>query len=244
MSNLSRIDKILFEIQKELGLNQAQLADSLGVKPQAITKWKSRNKIPKSSKISLITQFGVSENFLNTGSGPFYSTDTKPYEKPIIDHKALENNDVENKIVKNTVKPNILHIPAAAEAGFMGGGIEAVTLEDTEPWYMPGIKGQCYSFIIKGDSMMDTLRAGEMVITSSSMVTSILSIINDYIYVIETNDGFIVKRVAKHSEEDMIWVLSDNEDYKDYEIHFSEIRRMFKARRIVSFNLSHKMRYE
>lgn len=150
----------------------------------------------------------------------------------------------ENVITYRSGENNIIHIPQAAEAGFIGGFSDITRNEETESWHLPGFKGKGYSFVVSGDSMLDTFRSGEIVVTSQEPVRSINEIINDFVYVIETNENILIKRVVKHSDYDKLWILSDNEDFKDVELSFSEIRRMFKARRHITFNLSHKMRYE
>lgn len=96
---MNTIEKILYEIHKNLNLNQAQLADLMGVKASAVGKWKTRDKIPKNSKRFLIVDLGISETFLETGEGPFYTNEEEGRNEP---KKAILK-DEKNKNVKNTI---------------------------------------------------------------------------------------------------------------------------------------------
>ena len=138
----------------------------------------------------------------------------------------------------------IYHIPVEAEAGFIGGETDPTRNEEIVPWFLPNFREPGYSFLIKGDSMMDTFRPNEFIVTGRKPVERFSDIVNDYVYVIETIDNILIKRVNKHSEPGMLWLHSDNEDYDSMEISWKEIRKMFKGRRHVGHNLSHRMRYE
>lgn len=215
----------LKRFRKEKKLKQFDLAEQLNIDQSRISKYETGKEVTEFMTALILDKFPESESYL------IQEHQTSLLQEPQIVYSAPATN-------------NIIHIPQAAEAGFMGGFGDVTMDEETESWHLPGFKGKGYSFIVSGDSMLDTFRSGEIVVTSRDPVKTLDEIINDYVYVIETNENILIKRVAKHSEKGLIWLLSDNEDFEDIEMEFSDIRRLFKARRHITFNLSHKMRYE
>lgn len=209
-------------LRKAKNLTQKQLDDIINVGQARISRYESGKEVTEYITEKLMKSFDDYASYM------------------IIDNQV--NEDQIYYQVKNN--GNIMHIPQAAEAGFGSGAFDGILQEEIETWSIPGLKGECYSFVVNGDSMMDTLRSGEIIITSKSPVESYDSIQNDFLYVLHLKDGIKVKRLGKHYNKSMLWLFSDNVDYPDEEINISEIINLYQGRRILSFNLSHKMRYE
>lgn len=237
---------ILDEIEKNLQMNKSQLADALGISRQSVNSWVVRGKISKKVKYRLTNDYGISLHFLETGEGDFYEKEPK---RPIESNAAMYKPDISmeslyNAMQTNALPPNITHIPQAAEAGIVGGTFDPVRNDEVVRWAIPGLYGGCYSFIVKGDSMEATLVEGEILITKSEPITDINDVDNDYIYAVVTKDNVLVKRVNRHSDNEYIWLISDNEEYDMIEIHFSEIVALYKGRIILKHQLDQKLRYE
>lgn len=82
---MDKIDKIFYQIEKNLGFNQLQLAEKMGVTAQTVNKWKTRKNIPKNNKLKLNDLFNISLNFLETGEGAFYDNDVSDKNLSIIE---------------------------------------------------------------------------------------------------------------------------------------------------------------
>lgn len=210
----------LKHFRKAKGLTQLQIAEALG----ADQSWVSRAERMKSLLTGeqwkkLHDAFGMVEN------GRFLS---QVEEAPI-----------------GYTYGELLFIPQAAEAGFLAGEVSAISNSDLVPYQgIPTFNQPGYAFVVSGESMLDTLRPGEVIVTGRDHVKHISEIKSGYIYVLDTDDAILVKRVNRHSEDDKLWLESDNEDYDEIEISFENIRRMWRARRIIGYNLNKKMRYE
>ncbi|WP_368857655.1 S24 family peptidase, partial [Vibrio parahaemolyticus] len=44
------------------------------------------------------------------------------------------------------------------------------------------------------------------------------------VYVLDTNQGAIIKRIEKSDDEDSILIVSDNEKYSPFTLHLSQVR--------------------
>ena len=143
----------------------------------------------------------------------------------------------------------ILYVPQAAEAGFLSGEVTPITNDDLKSYRgIPTFDKAGYAFTVQGNSMEATIRSGEIIITSRDPVMEISKLRHEFIYVVEHNDAIVVKRLKAYDLlEGTITLTSDNEDegrHPPMTIHFDSIRRIWKGRRIISFNLKKRKIYE
>ena len=70
----------LYQLRKQKGLSQEQLADALGVSRQAISKWEGGACLPETEKLAQLSDFlGVSIDYLLKDSfDSVFPTDNKP----------------------------------------------------------------------------------------------------------------------------------------------------------------------
>ena len=117
---------------------------------------------------------------------------------------------------------------------------DPITNEQLEGWSMPFIDFKGWSFRCSGDSMLDTMLDGEIVIVSRDPIPTMDLIVNDWIHVLETPSGeYVIKRIAKQNIKGRIWIQSDNEDYKDEEwVYGTDFVRVWVGRRLVKWDLS------
>lgn len=240
MEELAVIQEIAMELVNYLidnGIKQKVIAEKLEVSSQYIGQVKQgKSKLTYDNIVKLVLSFPQSRVFL----GEF--SDLVRGEKPKTEFYKKLIEPVE-PIEAQQPKANILHVPAPAEAGFLGGVINPLTNEDLFPYYIPGFRGLGYSFEVKGNSMLDTLRPGEFVITDRTPLQRTQDVINDFIYVIASPDEILIKRVNKHKNEGWLWLVSDNESFDEIEYEMNEHTKLYKGRRTIQWNLSKKMRY-
>lgn len=212
------------KFRKDKNLTQVELADALGVPQSRISKIEQLKQTLTPRQIaSLIRKYGPLDGY----------------------YTSVENISELNETAVEYEGGQLLFIPHAAEAGFLSGEVSPITNSDLIPYQgIPTFNQPGYAFVVSGESMLDTLRPGEVIVTGRDPVKHISEIKSGYIYVIDTEDAILVKRVNRHSDDQMLWLESDNEDYDEIEISFEKIRHMWRARRIIGFNLNKKMRYE
>lgn len=138
----------------------------------------------------------------------------------------------------------ILYVPQPAEAGFLSGEVSPLTNDDLEEYPgIPTFNDSGYAFTVSGESMLDTLRPGEVVITGTDPIRHISQIKKGYLYVVDTDAAILVKRITA-ARDGKVVLSSDNRSYKDITVSFLEIRHIWQARRVISFNLQKRVKYE
>lgn len=212
----------------DLNLKNFEFAERIGKGSQNVSHVIRRKALPKGW-----------ENLIKSAF-PDINIEKYITRTPDISVKYFEKRHNRND---NYSQYNVLHVPIHAEAGFLGGENGAVQSDDLEPWMYPGLKGKCFSFIVKGDSMFPTLDPCDLIIASQDAVTSITELQNNYMYAISLDGGqILVKRVKLHPNKDRVILTSDNKSYQDQELPLNQkYFKMFKVRRIGKWNASMRM---
>lgn len=111
-------------------------------------------------------------------------------------------------------------VPIEAMAGFFTGEI-LVNERDCERLNIPGLKAD-FVVSVSGDSMEPKYFSGDMV-ACQRVYLSDLFFQWGKVYVIDTNQGVLLKKVKKGSSPDCITLISENPEYDDIELPFSDI---------------------
>lgn len=122
---------------------------------------------------------------------------------------------------KSTKQEGIPLIPVNAVAGFLSGVGDPIMEYDCERYIMPIFKGADFLIRVEGDSMMPNYMPGDIVACVKLDNPSFFQ--PGKVYVIDTKQGALVKRVELTDEEDRILLHSDNEKYKPFSLHSDEI---------------------
>ena len=110
-------------------------------------------------------------------------------------------------------------IPTDAMAGIANGEISILEL-DCERYVIPMFRGADYLISVKGSSMIPKYSSGDVVACKRVPMQDIFFQWNK-VYVLDTNQGAIIKRVAK--SEDHIKIVSENPKYEPFDLHLSQI---------------------
>lgn len=114
-------------------------------------------------------------------------------------------------------------IPVSAMAGALSG--DSVTIEPwniKEHYIVPAFKKSDFCIRIEGNSMEPKYYKGDIVACTRVPLSS-LWFQWGAIYVLDTRQGALVKHVEKGSDKEHITLVSNNPDYKPFEIPTSEI---------------------
>ncbi len=83
------IEERIQDLRKGKGLSQEQLAETLGVSRQAVSKWESGHSFPEIEKLIAMSElFGVTVDYILKGETPFSQND-KRYSAQIIGSQAI-----------------------------------------------------------------------------------------------------------------------------------------------------------
>ena len=134
-------------------------------------------------------------------------------EKPMVTE--------ENAVYKSNT--GIPLIPIDAMAGFGTGAVQVMHY-DTSKYIVPEFSELNVDFMIrvKGSSMVPKYNSGDLVACKKLVITDIFFQWNK-VYVLDTEQGALIKRVKKGSRDNYILLISDNKNYDPFELHLSKI---------------------
>lgn len=184
--------------REKKGLTQDQLAKLIGVTRQTVHNYEKGDVIPD-SKIELL------KRVLN--------------EVPYSDSEEKEGLIVSEPNYK--YDKYLPLIPIDAMAGF-GKGEQSFTIYESDKFVIPIFKGADFLISVKGSSMYPRYNSGDIVACKILSLRDIFFQWNK-VYVLDTQQGALIKRVKKGSKENMICLHSDNEEYAPFELLFSQI---------------------
>ena len=164
--------------------NKAQFAKLLGVSAQTISAWIARNTFD--AELIYAKCRYVDSSWLLTGEGPMLSHPTTP-TPPTTPTTPTSHPSTSG----------IPLIPLDAVAGFPADSGGGVSLEDCERYVIPEFENKGANFLIRvsGDSMVPLYYSGDLL--ACRKITDIRFFQWGTVYVLETSQGVLVKRVQE-----------------------------------------------
>lgn len=225
--------------------NKAQFAKMLGVSPQTISAWLARNTFD--SELIYTKCRYLNADWLLTGEGEMLKTSTSgadeascPEEK---ERKTKKSGEKQRKSEKNSECSSRIQklpegsmvgiplIPTSAMAGAFTSDVSIMEYE-CEHYIIPDFKGADFLIRVKGDSMQPTYYSGDLVACQKIPMNDIFFQWNKT-YVLDTNQGAIIKRVLPGKDNDHICIVSDNEKYPPFELEKSYLHAIALVRGII-----------
>ncbi|MDN3203262.1 LexA family transcriptional regulator [Algoriphagus sediminis] len=212
-------------LRKQKEITQSQLADQLSVQRTMISAYedgRSEPKIGTLQKLAEIFEVGVEELL-------FHDIENKG-------RLALQKRKLNIlTIAADEEKENILFVEQKASAGYLNGLADPEYMESLKQFHLPGLpQNATYrAFELSGDSMLP-LVPGTIVIGSYIDQLSNIKSGKTYILVSQT-EGVVYKRVFNYlGENGKLYLVSDNEQYKPYEVSAEDVLEVWEARAFVS----------
>lgn len=137
--------------------------------------------------------------------------------------KKKPENEISDEVRQNQIIQTIgiPLIPIEAMAGYSTG--ETTVLElDCERFLIPTFKGADYLIQVKGSSMYPKYNSGDIVACKNLSLADMFFQWNK-VYVLDTVQGALIKRIKKGTSEEHISIVSDNINYEPFELHKSQI---------------------
>lgn len=129
----------------------------------------------------------------------------------------------ERPVAVEATKPGegIPLIPLSAMAGVASGGF-SVLEQDCERFVIPMFSGADYLIPVKGSSMYPKYSSGDVVACKIVPLQDLFFQWNK-VYVLDTVQGPVIKRVQKCDKENTITLISENPNYPPFELSLSQI---------------------
>ncbi|HAY3505753.1 S24 family peptidase [Elizabethkingia anophelis] len=193
---------ILNDIKSHLGFKtDSDFADFLGIKQNTLSNWKSRNTMDYELIITKCDK--INANWLLTGEG-----------------EMLKNNISMIKVAE----PNegLPLIPIEAMAGYGTGSMQVMDY-DTSFYVVPEFTELKAEFMIrvKGSSMSPKYNSGDLLACKKISLGKFFQW--NKAYVLDTEQGALVKRVKPSKQEGCIQLVSDNANYDPFDISLNDI---------------------
>lgn len=142
----------------------------------------------------------VSPEWLLTGQGEMLRADSLPTASPAT-----------------VPSEGIPLIPIEAMAGFGTGEVQVLEYE-CDRYVVPAFKDAEFLIQVKGSSMLPKYNSGDIVACRKLPLDELFFQWNK-VYVLDTNQGALIKRVKAGSDDDHLLIVSDNERYEPFELH-------------------------
>lgn len=173
------------------------IASKLGISEGNIRGY-IKGVMPKQDVLEkIVTCLDVNPEWLLTGKGNM---------------KKDDNCETRPKQDKNSIPL----IPVNAMAGLFTG---EVSINDYDCTYydIPAFRGADFLITVKGDSMRPSFNSGDIVACHKLALSDIFFQWNK-VYVLDTNQGALIKRIKPGSDDNHIRIISDNPEYDPFEL--------------------------
>lgn len=201
-------DKILAFI-KEKGLSREEFYRETGLSASNFKGAAMKSELGGDKIVKILTTYkDLSPDWLLTGEGSMLRTDEKIDNTPVAHH---------------TEDPHegIPLLPVDAMAGAFTGEQQVLEYE-CERYVVPAFKGADFLIPVKGVSMHPRFSSGDIVACKRLSMDNVFFQWNK-VYVIDTDQGPLIKRLKPGTDKEHVLVVSDNQSYDPFELAISKI---------------------
>ena len=207
--NIRFVDAVNYLLNSNTITSKADLATVLGIKPSKFSEILNfRMNIGTDLAAILCHTYNINSNWLLTGEGNMLRMESKKENIPVA-HPS------------DSPTEGIPLIPISAMAGAFTG--EQTVLEyECERFVVPTFKGAEFLISVKGSSMYPKYNSGDVVACKRLPMDELFFQWNK-VYVLDTDQGPLIKRVKPGSDKEHVLIVSDNEHYEPFELPLERI---------------------
>ncbi|WP_111670110.1 XRE family transcriptional regulator [Algoriphagus litoralis] len=213
-------------LRKQKNITQNELADQLDVQRTMISAYEDGRSEPK-----LATLLRLSE-VLDVGVEELLEHDIEKQGRKALQKRGI---NILTIATDENDKENITLVGQKASAGYLNGYADPEYMETLPQFHLPNLSRQATyrAFELSGDSMLPLI-PGTIVI--GGYVDQLKQIKSGKTYVLVTQtEGVVYKRVFNYLEENgKLYLVSDNEHYKPYEVKGEDVLEIWEAKAFIS----------
>lgn len=205
----------IYKIVDTKGDSIYKLSKEIGVSNGYFSKQKQSEGSISSNIIEKIVNYynDIDANWLITGEGsmlkpPLTYTEDHPHSDIVCEERVPYG------------KPIPL-IPLDAFAGFSSNGGSQVMEYECEKYVVPDFKGAEFLIQVKGSSMYPKYSSGDIVACKKLPLDTFFQW--NKVYVVDSEQGVMIKRIKKGIDENHIQLVSENPSYEPFELHRDQI---------------------
>ena len=197
------------ELREQKKLSKKDFAAKIGVDNSQYGKFESGKLTPTIQHLMEISSnFDASIDWLLSGKGTMLKAGDK------------KNNQDKEVVAYLSASEGIPLIPIEAMAGF-GDGEMQVMEHECERYVVPMFRDAEFMIRVKGSSMYPKYSSGDVVACKKLPLDTFFQW--NKVYVLDTEQGALIKRIKKGSSDEHLLIVSENEKYGDFELHVSKI---------------------
>ena len=166
----------------------------------------------------------LNRNWLLFGEGEMLTTGTAPPPDTVRE-------DEHSQLIPAPPGKGIPLIPLPAMAGFLKGSAD-LDRNDIEWYYVPAFSDCTFLIRVKGDSMTPRYLSGDIVACREVHDTGTFFQWGKA-YVLDTDQGVVLKRIRRSERPDHILCVSDNPDYEPFDVPVSSIYHLAIVRGLI-----------
>ncbi|MDX5478132.1 MAG: LexA family transcriptional regulator [Cyclobacteriaceae bacterium] len=218
--------KNLRYFRNQLQMTQSELAEKLGLQRTMISAYEDGRSEPKLSSLSIMS------SLFNISIDELLYRDIQEQGRKITGQKDIK---VLTIAVDQEDNERITMVGQKASAGYLNGFSDPEYVESLPQFHLPNLSRHTTyrAFELSGDSMLPFV-PGTIII--GSYVEQLSDIKSGRTYVLVTvTEGVVYKRVFNYLEENgKLFLVSDNEQYKPYEIKGEDVLEIWEAKAFIS----------
>lgn len=210
-----------------------QFAISIDIHPQCISDViTGKREVSVDMIAKSLEHHNINPNYLYTGKGSMILDENETSVIPPVD-------PVITIVTDPGGNEKIVYVPVAAQAGYGQSLHDPEYIRKLPSFSLPGASfqhGTFRCFDVVGDSMEPTIFAGEKLICSFVEKEDYFRGIKDnYVYIIITRSGVVVKRVENLLKQNrQLMLVSDNTYYQAYALDIEDVSEVWKVTHKIS----------
>ena len=213
-------------LRSESGLTQSELAEKLDLQRTMISAYEDGRSEPKLSTLAILSELFV------VSIDELLHHDIQLYGRRLNQNKNIK---ILTIAADDQDRENITMVGQKASAGYLNGFADPEYMESLPQFHIPTLsRNSTYrAFELSGDSMLP-LVPGTVII--GSYVEQLRDIKSGKTYVLVTStEGVVYKRVFNYLDENgKLFLVSDNEHYKPYEVKGQDVLEIWEAKAFIS----------
>lgn len=192
----------MYEFYKKTGITRGVLSQNNGMSEENTAKF-----------LAYFSE--INPEWLLTGNGPMLKNIQKTDEQDSIlpAYQCLNEN----------TNQGIPLIPSSAMAGFFTGDIQVLEYE-CERFIIPSFKDADFLISVKGSSMEPKYSSGDLVACKRMSIDTFFQW--NKVYVLDTEQGPLIKRVNEGKNENTLLICSENPKYPPFQLNRSLIHNI------------------
>lgn len=213
------VENTLFRIKQYItnkGLSVSAFEKSINASNGSLASQIKNQKTIGSDKLENILKVysEINPDWLLTGNGEML----KKSETKILTKNEISTKNSDSSIAKPVENPTegIPLIPIEAMAGYGGGEMQVMEFE-SERFVVPTFKGADFLIQVKGSSMYPKYNSGDIVACKKLQSMDVFFQWNK-VYVLDTEQGALIKRIDPGKDEDHVLIVSDNAKYQPFNL--------------------------